>query len=161
MITLFVVIAMALLALLFATFTMAGNEVIMNLTNYADITSLLLVIFWTLPVLIGAGMLKDFGKSFGRAFSTKKVCTREELVRSMEAVKLTQKSNWVAGILGFISAFIYICRRFCFDEIDAQIFVINVAVASITLFYAAIINLVLLAVYGRLKKRYIEYMQDE
>lgn len=161
MIILFIVIAMALLALLFATFTATGGYVIMNLPNYVDIPSLLLVIFWTLPVLIGAGMLKDFGKSFGRAFSTKKVCTREELVRSMEAVQLTQRANWVAGILGFLPAFIYICRCFRFGEIDAQIFVINVAVASIALFYAAIINLVLLAVYGRLKKRYIEYMQDE
>ncbi len=181
---LFVVIAVVVVFLysIFITIGGFGNSIVMELPNYIDLPSLLLILLWTIPVLIGAGMFKDFRKAFSRAFSVKTVCTRkaepmdgaklvfgafsvktvctrEELMRSMEAVQLAQRANWVAGLLGFLTAFVSICKRF--GEIGAEIFMLNVAVAVITLIYAAIINLILLAVYGRLKKRYIEYMQGE
>lgn len=129
------------------------------MASYIDLPSLILIILWTVPVLISAGMLKDFARSFRRAFSTKLVYTREELMCSMEAVQLAQRSNWIAGILGFLIAFVYICKNY--GEIGVESFLLNIAVAVIVVIYAAVLNLILLAVYGRLKKRCMDYMQGE
>lgn len=158
---LFEVIAAAVVLMfsIFVTVGGFGNISLADMTGYIDSPSLIIILLWTFPVLIGAGMLKDFVKAFGRAFSTKKTGTREELMRSMEAVQLAQRANWVAGILGFLAALVYICKSY--GEIGTEIFLLNVAVAVIVLIYAALFNLILLAVYGRLKKRYIEYMQGE
>lgn len=151
------VVVAAVLVFLYSLVIMSGGFA--TTPNYIDLPSLILIVLWTLPVLIGAGLLKDFGASFRRAFSTKLLCTREELARSMEAVQLAQKANWIAGLLGFLIAFVYICKSY--GEMGAEVFLLNVSVAVIVIIYAAMLNLILLAVYGRLKKRYMDYMQGE
>lgn len=130
---------------------------ILMIASFIDIPSLLIIVLWTVPVLVGAGMIRDFFASFKRMFS-KTVCTREDLSRSMESVQLAQKANWTGGILGFVMAFVYICQRYA--DIGAELFMCNLAVAVIILVYAALLNLLLLMVYGRLKKRYMDYMYE-
>lgn len=126
------------------------------MSMYIDLPSLILILLWTIPVLIVTGMLKDFVASFQRAFSRKKVCERADLQRSMEAVLLAEKANWLAGILGFLLAFVCICQQTAW--MGREVFLANIAVAVITLIYAVVLNMLLLVVYGRLKKRYMNYM---
>ena len=148
------VIALVLVILYTALLSGDGMTV---LPNYFDIPSLLILLLLVIPVLISAGMFRDFRASFRRAFSAQITCTRVELQRSMEAVKLARKSNWTAGIFSFLLGFVYVCK--CYDEKDTYVFWVNMAVAVITIMYAAVFDLIYLAVYGRLKKRYMDFMQ--
>lgn len=148
------VVAVVLVALYTALLSANGMAA---LPNYLDIPSLLILLLLVIPVLISAGMLKDFFVSFKRAFSAQITCTRVELQRSMEAVKLARKSNYTAGVFGFLLAFVHVCK--CYDRVQPYVFWVNMAVAIIPLIYAAAFDLVFLAVYGRLKKRYMDFMQ--
>lgn len=125
--------------------------------NYIDIPSLLFILLLAIPILISAGLLKDFWLSYKRAFSAPVCATRAELQRSMEAVALAGRANWTASIFSFLISLFFICR----NDMEINIFWVNVSVAVLPLFYAAMLNLVLLAVYGRLKKRCIDYMGEE
>lgn len=126
------------------------------LAMYIDLPSLLLLILWTLPVLLGSGMTRDFLRAFPRAFSMKADIRREGMLRSMEALQLVQRAVWIAGILGFLISFVFIGGNA--KNMEQAQFWANVAVAAIVLVYAALLNLLLLAVYGRLKKRYIDFL---
>lgn len=125
--------------------------------NYIDIPSMIILLLLVIPVLISAGMLRDFCASFKRAFSAQIICTRAELQRSMEAVKLARKSNYTAGIFGFLISFVFVCKGY--DPAGAYVFWMNMAVAVIPVIYAMALDLIFLAVYGRLKKRYMDFMQ--
>lgn len=127
------------------------------LYNYIDLTSLIILLLLVIPVLISAGMFRDFRASFRRAFSVRVACTRVELQRSMEAVKLARKSNFTAGIFGFLTAFVIVCKSY--DALGENVFWLNMSVAVIPVIYAVVFDLIFLAVYGRLKKRYIDFMQ--
>lgn len=153
--SIFITIVAVLLAFLY---TIALSvEGFATLYNYIDIPSMIILLLLVIPVLISAGMFRDFCVSFKRAFSAQIICTRAELQRSMEAVKLARKSNYAAGIFGFLISFVFVCKGY--DLSDAHVFWLNMAVAVIPVIYAVALDLIFLAVYGRLKKRYMDFMQ--
>lgn len=69
-----------------------------NIMYYLDPASLILVLLLVLPVLISAGLFKDFNNAFRLSVSRKKEFTRFELLRAIEAVNLTIKALWASGI---------------------------------------------------------------
>lgn len=150
------IIGVVLVLLLTASWTSEGMTMA-ALPNYIDVPSLIILLLLVIPVLISAGMFRDFRASFRRAFSVRVTCTRVELQRSMEAVKLARKSNFTAGIFGFLTAFVIVCKRY--DALGEKVFWFCMAVAVLPVIYAAVFDLIFLAVYGRLKKRYIDFMQ--
>lgn len=145
------------LATLFTVCVSPEGVGVADLPNFTDIPSLIILLLLVIPVLISAGMFRDFRASFRRAFSVRVACTRVELQRSMEAVKLARKSNFTAGIFGFLTAFVIVCKSY--DVLEENVFWLNMAVAVIPIIYAEVFDLIFLAVYGRLKKRYIDFMQ--
>ncbi len=151
----FVTIIALVLVFLYTAFL--SVEGITSLVNYIDMPSLIILVLLVVPVSISAGMLRDFCASFRRAFSLQTACTRAELQRSMEAVKLARRSNYTAGLFGFLIAFVFVCRGY--ESMRENVFWLNMAVAVIPVIYAGAFDLIFLAVYGRLKKRYIDFMQ--
>lgn len=148
------IIALVLVFLYTAVLSVEG---ISSMSNYIDMPSLIILLLLVIPVLISAGMLKDFLAAFKRAFSAQMTYTRAELQRSMEAVKLARKGNITAGLFGFLISFVFLCKSF--DAQQQYVFWVNMAVAVIPVIYAAAFDLIFLAVYGRLKKRYMDFMQ--
>ena len=77
-----------------------------DLINYLDPASLIMLLV-TLPVLLSAGLLRDFNNAFRLSIKRNAVCTKTELLRAAEAVTLAIKALWAAGIvntlLGLIS----------------------------------------------------------
>lgn len=148
------------LATLFTVCVSPEGVGVADLPNFTDIPSLIILLLLVIPVLISAGMFRDFWAAFGRAFSARMTCTRVELQRSMEAIKLARKSNYAAGLFGFLTAFIISCKRYGYDDaMNERIFWVYMAIAILPVFYAVVFDLIFLTVYGRLKKRYIDFMQ--
>lgn len=161
-----ILVTMIAVVLVFAYSVVLMEGGLVTVLNFLDIPSLLLILLLVIPILISAGLIKDFRLSFKRAFLERMSVTRAELKRSMEAVMLAVRANWMAGIFSFLigSCFIW---RLDMEELGGSLeqyihlFLVNMSVAVLPLFYAVVLNLILLAVYGRLKKRCIDYMGEE
>lgn len=161
-----ILVTMIAVVLVFAYSVVLMEGGVVTVPNFLDIPSLLLILLLVIPILISAGLIKDFRLSFKRAFLERMSVTRAELKRSMEAVMLAVRANWMAGIFSFLidSSFIW---RLDMKELGGSLeqyihlSLVNMSVAVLPLFYAVVLNLILLAVYGRLKKRCIDYMGEE
>ena len=92
-----------------------------DLINYLDPASLIMLLV-TLPVLLSAGLLRDFNNAFRLSIKRNAVCTKTELLRAAEAVTLAIKALWAAGMGDSyekemadrsLCPFIYFYRRLC------------------------------------------------
>ncbi len=113
-----------------------------DLINYLDPASLIMLLV-TLPVLLSAGLLRDFNNAFRLSIKRNAVCTKTELLRAAEAVTLAIKALWAAGIvntlLGLISTFT--TEKFIWAF---------VGISMISLLYAAFFSILLLPMRSRL-----------
>ena len=123
-----------------------------DLINYLDPASLIMLLV-TLPVLLSAGLLRDFNNAFRLSIKRNAVCTKTELLRAAEAVTLAIKALWAAGIvntlLGLISTFT--TEKFIWAF---------VGISMISLLYAAFFSILLLPMRSRLPVRLYE-LPDE
>lgn len=123
-----------------------------DLINYLDPASLIMLLV-TLPVLLSAGLLRDFNNAFRLSIKRTAVCTKTELLRAAEAVTLAIKALWAAGIvntlLGLISTFT--TEKFIWAF---------VGISMISLLYAAFFSILLLPMRSRLLVRLYE-LPDE
>ncbi len=123
-----------------------------DLINYLDPASLIMLLV-TLPVLLSAGLLRDFNNAFRLSIKRNAVCTKTELLRAAEAVTLAIKALWAAGIvntlLGLISTFT--TEKFIWAF---------VGISMISLLYAAFFSILLLPMRSRLVVRLYE-LPDE
>ena len=123
-----------------------------DLINYLDPASLIMQLV-TLPVLLSAGLLRDFNNAFRLSIKRNAVCTKTELLRAAEAVTLAIKALWAAGIvntlLGLISTFT--TEKFIWAF---------VGISMISLLYAAFFSILLLPMRSRLLVRLYE-LPDE
>ena len=123
-----------------------------DLINYLDPASLIMLLV-TLPVLLSAGLLRDFNNPFRLSIKRNAVCTKTELLRAAEAVTLAIKALWAAGIvntlLGLISTFT--TEKFIWAF---------VGISMISLLYAAFFSILLLPMRSRLLVRLYE-LPDE
>ena len=123
-----------------------------DLINYLDPASLIMLLV-TLPVLLSAGLLRDFNNAFRLSIKRNAVCTKTELLRAAEAVTLAIKALWAAGIvntlLGLISTFT--TEKFIWAF---------VGISMISLLYAAFFSILLLPMRSRLLVRLYE-LPDE
>lgn len=123
-----------------------------DLISYLDPASLIMLLV-TLPVLLSAGLLRDFNNAFRLSIKRTAVCTKTELLRAAEAVTLAIKALWAAGIvntlLGLISTFT--TEKFIWAF---------VGISMISLLYAAFFSILLLPMRSRLLVRLYE-LPDE
>lgn len=107
-------------------------------------------------VLFFAGLIKDFFKSFS-IINRKKDFSLSELRRSSESVKLAMLSLCTTGILVFFISLISALR----DLTDLQSIGQNLAVAFLVVLYAAVLVLILLPLFFKIKVMISDYMNKE
>lgn len=125
-----------------------------NIFYYLDPASLLLVLLLVLPILLSAGLLKDFNNAFRLSISQRKACTRFELLRAVEAVNLAIKALWASGIFHSTFGIIHTLAK-----TEGALLIRTASVALITLLYAAFFVIMLLPLRSRLLVRLHEFAE--
>ena len=123
-----------------------------DLINYLDPASLIMLLV-TLPVLLSAGLLRDFNNAFRLNIKRNAVCTKTELLRAAEAVTLAIKALWAAGIVNTLLGLI-------FTFTTEKFIWAFVGISMISLLYAAFFSILLLPMRSRLLVRLYE-LPDE
>ncbi len=134
----------------------SGLGVSTTLVMYFDIPSVILLIILCIPMLLAAGLLRDFNNAFAIALSKKKIASITEIKRAIEAVELTMKSLMYGSIFTFLFSLIIILR--CVDSL--QLLAPNFSVAILTFIYAIGFNMLLLPIKAKLNIKMTEYMQE-
>lgn len=126
--------------------------------GYFDVVSFLLLLILVLPILVSAGLLKDFFHGFALVIGKRKAENMSELNRSVTAVKTAIKTSLAGG--GFL---VLCCVIQILMTLDDPLFLgPNVAVAILTMIYALVMVLLLIPIQARLEILKQEYLlQDE
>lgn len=141
-----------------AVLNMATGAGFQGVARYFDAVSLLLILILVLPILVSAGLLKDFFHSFALVIGKHKAESMSELNRCVTAVKTAIKTSLAGG------GFLVLC---CVIQIlmtlnDPLLLGPNVAVAILTMIYALVLVLLLIPIQARLEILKQEYLlQDE
>lgn len=126
------------------------------LTSLLDFPSLVGLLLLTLPILLRNGMWKDFVRGF-KLLRKSYVCSLADLKRTQDVVELMQKQIlYAAAILTTFSMIIVL--GFLSEPATVGV---NTAVALITIFYAAILEMLILPIHVEVKRRIIDYMEAE
>lgn len=122
-----------------------------KISNFIDSISFCFVVIPCVLIIISTGYWKGFIRAFICIFDQKKV-TKEQIKESAKAVKLVCISSLIFGGLGIIISLVNALRSFDLraSQIGADIGA-DVSVALITIFYAFIINAILVPLYFKLK----------
>lgn len=121
-----------------------------NLAYYFDPSSLLFVFLITIPVLISAGLFRDFNNAFRLSTKRSAVCSHRELERAVEAVGLTIKTLWSSGI--FYTVFLLVFS-FIRSAEDTETLLPYLGISFLPLLYASFFAILLLPMHSRLKLR--------
>lgn len=119
-----------------------------------DFPSLIIILVFTAPVLFGNGMWKDFKRAFS-LLRKKYTCHLSELKRTLDVVEMMQKQLIYAGIIGMLLSFIHLMRMLS----DPASIGPNLSVAILTMFYALLLEMLLLPLQLEVKRRIIDYME--
>lgn len=122
-----------------------------------DLTSLLMLLFISIPILLISGLGKDFLNAFRLFFGKKKQSGLVEKKKAVEAMDLMMKALIYSGI--FIVIVQFVGLGFSLESFDREILVPNLMVLPIPLFYSLILDLLLLPIKGRLSKESIDHME--
>lgn len=144
-----------------------------GLTRLLDAPTLICILLLSLPLLFRKGMGKDFLRAIPMQFKNHYVFSRKEgklilekkttvyslaqMKRSLDAVEFMQKQILYSGILVVILPAIFMLSRL--DDIAAL--GPNVAVTLIAVLYTTILELLLLPLQVDIKRRIINYMEEE
>ncbi|MBE5882070.1 MAG: hypothetical protein E7289_07190 [Lachnospiraceae bacterium] len=126
------------------------------LTSLLDFPSLISLLVLSLPILLRNGMWKDFVRGF-KLLKKSYTCSLAELKRALDVVELMQRQILYAGVILTAFAIIIVLGFLQKPEIVG----VNIAVALITVLYAAVLEMLLLPVQIEVKRRIIDYMEAE
>lgn len=147
-----IILVMVLMAFMFA-----GDKGVMKiLIGYVDVPTLVCILILSLPILARNGLWKDFVRAF-KMMNKKYHCSLSDMKRSLDVVELMQKQILCAGILETSFVVIFILGM---NE-NLKMVGVNIAVAVVTILYTAILELLLLPLHVELKRRIIDYMEEE
>lgn len=121
-----------------------------------DMPSLICILVLTVPILLRSGLGRDFMRAF-KLLRKGYTCHLSELRRTLDAVELMQKQVLCAGILCMLISFIYVLHSMNTPESLGPC----IAVAVLTLFYAVIMEMLLLPLQIEAKRRIIDYIGEE
>lgn len=121
-----------------------------------DTPSLICILVLTVPILLRSGLGRDFMRAF-KLLHKGYTCHLSELRRTLDAVELMQKQVLCAGILCMLISFIYVLHSMNTPESLGPC----IAVAVLTLFYAVIMEMLLLPLQIEAKRRIIDYIGEE
>lgn len=133
------------LALTVITILMAGN----SLLSYVDFLSLLIVILFPLPTMLGLFGWQKFRFSMGLAFK-KETAEPEDYRNAAVVVRALGRMIYLSALLGFFIGFIGILASIGTSEQLAA----NLGVALVVTFYGILLNLVVIEpIHSYLKAR--------
>lgn len=112
-----------------------------------DILSLVCILVYTLPLIAISGCLGDLLGAIKTVFSTKGINVAKKNLY-LNAVKTTSILNWYGAITSTVIGWIGMMNNLE----DASLLFPNIAISLVTLFYAVILNMLLLIVEVRINK---------
>lgn len=121
-----------------------------------DLPSLVIILILTVPVLLRGGMWKDFKRAW-KLLRKDYICHLGELRRTLDVVEMMQKQVIYAGIISLLMSLITILH--CLS--DPMSLGPNMAVAILTMLYAVCFELLLLPLQLEVKRRIIDYMEED
>ncbi len=147
-----IIVTMLALALMYT----GGQGFGLAIAGFIDIPALICILMLSLPILAKGGLWNDFTRAF-RLMNKKYSCRLCEMRRTKDAVELMQKQILFAGVITTISPFIYILHNIT----ELSLIGPNISVALIAILYTAFLELLLLPLQVEVKKRIINYMEEE
>lgn len=127
-----------------------------SLIGFFDLPSLLLILVLTLPILFRNGLGKDFLRAF-KLLKKSYHCRLGELRRTLDAVELMQKQIIWAAVIIMVVSFIQVMANVS----DLYLIGPNLAVVGLSILYVAMMELLLLPLRFEVKRRIIDYMEEE
>ncbi len=145
------------LCILFMVFCTGGG--LGSIIYFIDMPSIITLALLVLPMMIIAGVMKDFNNAFRLGAKVKKPAKRAELLRALEAVSFVMKVFWAAGIFAFLvptmNTFLQIS-----GDLTVSLALKYTAVGSIPLCYASMVTIILLPLRTRLRIRLNELCEE-
>lgn len=134
-----------------------------NIYIFIDFPSLLLLLFLFLSVMFASGYLKEFNRAFRFVRKGNQDVSRSELKSSMDAVIFAIRTLLLSGffitIVGlFVLASAAGGNNFPLDSIEKTL--LCIAIEMIPFIYALCFIFLLLPVWARLNRMYVDYMQE-
>lgn len=145
-------------AILFMAISCAmGNSLADGLLRFVDINTLLCLLLLSLPILAWSGLWKDYVRAF-KLLNKNYSCRLGEMRRTKEAVGFMQKQILCAGVITTIYPLIYILGLLTdnLSELGP-----SVAAVFIGVLYTSILELLHLPLQMEVKRRIIDYMEEE
>lgn len=119
-----------------------------------DPLSLVIIFVFTVPVLIRGGVWKDFKRAF-LLLKRGYYCHLSELRRTQDVLEMVQRQIVCAGIASMLLVLINVLHSLA----ELSSLGPKLAVAILTIFYATIIEMLLLPLQMEVKRRIIDYME--
>lgn len=133
-----------------------GGDGLRTIGWFIDLPSLICILVLTVPILLRSGLGKDFLRAL-KLLKKGYQCHLSELRRTLDAVELMQKQVLCAGVFSMLFSFVYVLASVNTPELLGP----NMAVAVLTIFYAVILEMLLLPLQIEVKRRMIDYIEEE
>lgn len=127
-----------------------------SIQSFIDLSSLLLVLLLTVPILISAGLFRDFNNAFRIALGQKKN-SLVEIKRALEAVNLMVRTFLCTGLFLFLVSMITVLHRLDTPATLGP----AISVSLLCFIYGTAMVLLLLPVKAILQVRIIEFMPEQ
>lgn len=137
--------------LMFMSYT--GGDKNFSLGWFIDFPTMLIMLIFVVPVLVRGSVWKDFKRAF-KLLKKDFNCHLSELRRTKDVLEMMQKQIWYAGILTMMVSVMYVMVNIS----DSSLLGPNIAVVVLTMFYATILEMLLLPLLLEVKRRIINYM---
>lgn len=151
------ILVFLILCILFMLFCTDGG--FSSIIYFIDMPTIVMFALLVVPMMIIAGVMKDFNNAFRLGARMKKQAKRMEVLRSLEAVSYAIKVIWAVGIFCFLIPTMNTFMRMS-GNLEVLLAMKHIAVGSIPLCYASIITVVLLPLHARLKRRLDELCEE-
>ncbi len=136
--------------------TYTGGDRTFSFTWFIDFPTILIMLIFIVPVLMRGGVWRDFKRAF-KLLKKDFTCHLSELRRTKDVLEMIQKQIWYAGILTMMVSVMYVMVNIS----DPSLLGPNIAVVVLTMFYAVILEMLLLPLVLEVKGRIINYMELE
>lgn len=145
------------LIVVFLLMVLTSQGGMMEFEWYIDMPSMLYLLIPVTASVISCGIWKDFKRAFEIIRKKEKNYMLRDMKRSLEAVEYIQKKVLLSAAFMTITYVIYIL----FNLDNPQYLGPNISIALMVLFYALIIEWLLLPIQFKIKQKIYHYMEEE
>lgn len=164
----YIIVVLALAAVSILTLQMSGGILNPSMGNvnwgiswFLDLPSILLMILFVIPILVGSGVFKDINRAFAMVVHRKKEYTLTELKHGEHAISVLMRAVVTAGLyVTVISLIVLFANIYGMEGMEMGKVCANLVVAILPAFYVLMVELLLLPVQASLKRRIIDFMGD-